>query len=242
MRWLVTLVLLTACEEAATPGFGIAPGGGNVLVAGVGATDAGIINGDALAIISGRVCFLIANPQTLTACEATGAGGLIVTLDSAVATTDDDGSFVIAVPAVTTNLAWTVTSNDVPPRIVPSLVPFVTTTTTLPAIQIDAYQLMLSSVNASGDQGALMTRVTRVGVPVAGATVTTQPLPDAVFYDGASAVDWRTDATGPNGVAWIPTFVGSSATVIITAGQVSTVFGTVPVQNGAVTYVLATIP
>ncbi|HEY5926789.1 MAG TPA: hypothetical protein VIV11_34115 [Kofleriaceae bacterium] len=239
MKWLPAVALLAACGNEPSEGFPIHPGGGG----GTGSSfrpDAPPIGSDAEMTISGRVCLLLAAPHTLGTCAATGADNLTVMLGTSMAVTAADGSFTIMRPAVTTDVVWRITGAG----IVPSAIKF-GTVTTLPAIDETGYDEMLVAMNATVTvgSGAIMTRVTRTGFAVSDATVVAQPAPDSeIFYDGADALTWETDATGTYGVAWMPSIATGNATLTITSGAVQTMVMAQPVFTDTITFVFAEIP
>ena len=238
MKWLSLLALLAACGKPPTEGFPVEPGGG-----GMGSSfvpDAPAASDDGSTLISGRVCLLLAAPHSLATCAATGAGNLTVTLGSSMVATADDGSFTMMRPAVTTNLVWRVSGAGV----VPSAIKF-GSVTTLPAIDEVSYDEMLVATQATValGTGAMMTRVSRAGFGVSGATVVAQPAPDSeIYYDGADALSWETDATGTFGVAWLPSIATGNAMLTITSGAMQTVVSGQPVFAGTITFVFAEIP
>ena len=240
---LALVAQLGACEEPPEP-FPIAPGGGSGTGTGT-QPDAAIDASDAGGMISGRVCVLLADVQTLGTCAATGVAGLAVALATttgtvAMTTTADDGTFMLMRPADTTNLVWRVSGEG----IMPSAQRF-GTITVLPAIDSVAYDEMLSATGAilaTGD-GALMMRVTRAGIAVQNATVAAAPAPTSeIFYDGASQTMWTQTATGMYGVAWMPSVQVGTPELAITAGAIQTVIGGNPVFADTVTFVFAEIP
>src|SRR5688500_17136393 len=168
MKRLIAIALIAACSsDDIGLDFQIEPGGGHV-VGGTARIDAAIDGGDASTTITGRVCLLVMDLRTLTACSATGADNLTVTLGTSTAITAADGTFTVMRPADTTGLTWSVTGAD----IVSSAVAF-GSTTTLPAFGKIAYQQMVADNQAvtSPSDGAMVVRITRAGAPVATATV-----------------------------------------------------------------------
>lgn len=241
MKWLAALVVvshLAACEKAPEP-YPVSPGGGGGTGTGT-LPDGAIDYSDASSMISGRVCLLLAAPHSLTGCAATSAGGITVTLGTETTTTDDDGSFTLMRPASTDDLSWVVSAVDLKT----SVIKF-GTTTTLPSIAELTYGQMVGALQAtvSAGQGALMTRVTRLGAAVPGATVITAPQADSlVYYDGLNELDWQTQQTGEYGVAWIPSVPAEPAQLTITSEQMATVITGHQVVADAITFVLAEIP
>jgi hypothetical protein len=244
MKWSLAFLILAlgACQEDKGSGVPSQPGGPGGS-SGQTRPDAGGGGGDADLLITGRVCLLVDNPQTLSTCAASGVAGLTVALDGATALTADDGTFTIARPSGTVGLVWQVSGTD----LVTSVMKFgaMGAMPTLPAMPRVVYEQMIVAVNPplGAGSGALMTRITRSGFAVSGATVTTRPPTDSItFYDGTSAIDWRTDATGSSGVAWIPSIVPGTAELIVTANATDTVFTNIPVVADAITFVFAEIP
>ena len=240
MRLALALVLLTACGDKETTFDNIVPGGGGGGTTG-SRPDAPTSDGaDASTTISGHVCLLLTNQQTLTSCATTGAGNLTVTLGTATATTADDGAFTLMRPASTTGLNYIVTGTDLKT----SVVPFSSTVTSLPAINSAAYDLMAMQNNAANSgSGVIMVQVKRGGAIVSGAIVDTQTTPDSpVLYDSGDPQAWNTDATHTYGVAWVPGVSGMSVTLTVTSNATPNMFTNIPLVAGAITYVFAEIP
>jgi hypothetical protein len=245
MKWSLAILAfaLGACQGDEGSGFPNQPGGPGGSSGQMRPDAAGGGGGDADQLITGRVCLLVENPQTLATCAASGVGGLTVALDGATALTADDGTFTIARPSGTVGLVWQVSGAD----LVTSVMKFGATGAmpTLPAMPRVVYEQMIAAVNPplGAGSGALMTRITRAGFAVSGATATTRPPPDSItFYDGTSAIDWRTDATGANGVAWIPSIGPGTVELVVTSNATDTVLANVPVVAEAITFVFAEIP
>lgn len=242
MKWLAALVVvsqLAACKTPPDP-YPISPGGGGGSTGTEMMPDGAIDYSDASPTIAGRVCLLLATPHALAGCATTGAAGITVTLGTEQATTAADGTFSIMRPAGTEGLSWVVTAVDIKT----SVIRF-GTTTTLPAIDDVTYEEMLGAQQATvadGD-GALMTRVTRLGAAVPGARVVTAPPGESlVYYDGPNALDWQTEQTGGYGVAWIPSLPAGGTQLTITSEQMATVITGHQVVGDAITFVLAEIP
>jgi len=240
MKRFALVALVAACSPEPTEPFPINPGG-----SGVGSSftpDAPAPSDDGSTMINGRVCKLVVNPQSLATCEATGAGGLTVVLGAAMAATADDGAFTMMRPAITTGLVWRVSGTGIQP----AAMRFTTTSPTLPAIDTVTYLDMLQSTDATlgAGSGAVMTRITRMGFAVPGATVTSQPAPDSdqVFYDGPTELEWQTIATMTYGVAWMPSIAPGNATLTVTSGTAMTALVPQPVFADTITFVLAEIP
>jgi len=242
MRLALALVLLTACGDKETTFDNIVPGGGGGGTTG-SRPDAPTSDGaDASTTISGHVCLLLTNQQTLTSCATTGAGNLTVTLGTATAMTADDGAFTLTRPASTTGLNYLVTGTNLKT----SLVPFSSTITSLPAINTADYEAMTvanNTANPGTTSGALFVQIKRGTSIVTGATVESQPAADAVvLYDGTTSATWTTTATSTYGVAWLSSISATSTTLTVTSNSTPTMFANIPLQNGAITYVFAEIP
>jgi hypothetical protein len=112
----------------------------------------------------------------------------------------------------------------------------------IPAIDSNAYADMLMAMEPTvvSGSGALMARITRSGIGVQGATMTTSPAPDndQVFYDGASAIDWEVLATGTYGVAWMPSILAVNVMPTVTAGSTVAILAPQPVFAGTITFML----
>ena len=216
------------------------PGGGGGTGSGT-QPDAAEMSTDGGTMISGRVCYLLADLHTLGTC-APEQGNFVVTLGSSMAFTAIDGTFTIARPASTVGLYWTVSRGL---DVVSSAVKY-GNATTLPVLNRLAYEDMVAATQptAGPNSAALIVRVTRAGAPVTGATVAAQPAPySAVYYDGQTDVAWEQDAsTGPFGVAWIPSTPNAPTEITISAGSTPTVLTAFSVGNATVTFVFAEIP
>lgn len=218
--------------------FPIVPGGGGG-TGGLGRPDAAIDAPGDTGPITARVCLLTANLRTLSGCASTGAGNLTVTLGTETATTSADGTFTLMPPADSSGLHWVVTGVGV----VPSAVRF-GATVTLPVFEDAAYAEMIALNNVSVDESpGLVVRVSRLGAPVVGALVATDPEATAVYYDRETDATWSTlDGTGPNGVAWIPHIPGTSARITISSGDSVTELGGNALLTNTITFVFAEIP
>jgi hypothetical protein len=238
MKRLVLASLVVAACDSGGEGLPLNPGGGG----GTGSQylpDASTTEGDASTMISGRVCYLLANAHTLPGTCAPEQGDFVVQLGTSMATTAIDGTFTIMRPPSTTGLYWSVSRSDVRP----SAIKF-GAATTLPVINLAAYQDMVIAMQPTvvADSGAIMVRVTRAGSGVADATVAAQPLPDSlVYYDGTSDVTWETDKTGSFGVAWIPSVAPGASQLTITSNAMQTTVTTSGFAN-TTTFVFAEIP
>jgi hypothetical protein len=193
--------------------------------------------GDGGTMITGRVCLLLVDPQTLVTCATSGAGNITVTLGTQSTLTADDGSFTIMTPASTTDLTWFVSGAGVQK----SAVKF-GTTTTLPAIDAVEYQVMLASVDAPAGNSGIMLRVSRNGAPVPGAIVTIPTAESTIFYDGLTDTSWETDATGDFGVAWAPVVAPSTASAMVMVGAMQTTVDAIPVFPETLTFAIAVVP
>jgi hypothetical protein len=240
MKWLGALVVvshLAACEKAPDP-YPINPGGSG----GTGTAtmpDAPVFN-DASSTITGRVCLLLTTPQSLTGCAASTAGGITVTLGTESTTTADDGSFTLMRPASTTDLYWYVSASDLKTSVIKY-----GSTTTLPSITTNDYDEMVTALNAtvSTGQGALMTRITRMGSAVSGATVAALPAGDSIpYYDEPGVPGWQTQQTGSYGVAWLPSLPTGSVQLTVTSNAMQKSFAGNLVVANAITFVVAEIP
>jgi hypothetical protein len=241
MKWLAALVLvapLGACEKPSDP-YPISPGGGGGSTGIDELPDGAIDDSDASLMIAGRVCVLSATPHALAGCDATGADGITVTLGDEMTTTGDDGAFMIMRPSNTAGLSWRVSAVGFKT----SVIKF-GTSTTLPSIDELTYAEMLGALQATvtAGQGALMTRVTRLGAAVPQATVSAAQQDSLTYYDGPSELEWQTLQTGSFGVAWIPSLPAGSAQLTVTSDETPTVITGHQVVADAITFVLAEIP
>jgi hypothetical protein len=234
------LLLLVACDDDIEM-FPVNPGGGGGS-SGTGFVDAGISDGDggdAGNTINGRVCVL-SDARFPTTCANTGAGNLMVSLGNFTATTLDNGSFTIMRPT-STNLVWHVVGDAV----FPSAMIF-GTSTTIPALDLGVYEDMIaaSQVATQGGDGQIIAQVKRGNTPLANVTATTVPVPDAVIqYDSGSATNWSSDATGQQGVIWVPGVAGASAQLDVQEGATALepITG-IPLFPNTVTFVFAEFP
>lgn len=232
------LLLLVACDDGLEM-FPVSPGGGGGS-SGTGFIDAGIRDdggGDSGLTIRGCVCRLL-DARFPTRCENTGSGNLVVSLDNFTATTDDDGSFTIARPT-STNLVWRVFGDTV---VFPSAMSF-GTTTTIPALDLGLYEDMIaaSEVAPQAGDGQIIAQVKRGNTPLVNVTATTMPVADAVIqYDSGSATNWSSDATGQQGVIWVPGVAGANAQLDVqeNATPLEPITG-IPLFPDTVTFVFA---
>lgn len=243
MRWFITvLALLTACRADNDQTYPIIPAS-PVGPVGAGVADArtGDAASDAVtdaAILQGRVC-LVSNFGDVATCASTGAGNLTVTLGASTATTSDSGQFTIAAPAAS-SVVWHVTGSSVQT----TLAPF-SASSTIPVATLAAVQTLESQngVLEVAGQGAILAHVVAAGAPVEQVTATTTPIgADPVFYDGATAQQWTQNSTGSRGAIWIPGLPVGNVTLAVTpAGGAPQSAGTIPVAEGALTFVTVEI-
>ncbi|HEY0194496.1 MAG TPA: hypothetical protein VGC42_25465 [Kofleriaceae bacterium] len=220
-------------------------GGGGAT--GDGGTDA--LTGDAGVAIAGRVCLLtdLRKLGQATACAATGAGNLTVSLGNRTAITAVNGAFSIIAPAGAQ--LWQVTGDDKSQStaIEPSLVPF-STDALLPVVSVATYTNLESQNSVVGDaeqQASVFIRVLKNGVPGVNVTASSSPAGQrGALYDAGTQVVWSDNLTGTGaaGVVWVPAIqIGqagsSSASITLTppmGGTARTV--SVPVANQAITF------
>lgn len=240
MRVAALLVMLAACRGGGgDDDYMIIPSGDDTIVGpqpDAALPDATV--GDGGGALAGRVCLLL-DPRDQSSCSAIGAGGLVVTIGTQTALTAADGSFTMPSPQGT-NLVWHVTGSSIVTSVMP-----LSSTNVIPAIDLALYDDMLftNGVLLTADQGSIFARIVQQGAPLPGALVGASPPPAVLTrYDGASALLWDEDATGPFGVAWItaaPTGT-STLTVVPPAGNQLTT--TAPVEPLAITFVTIALP
>ena len=236
---MVLLALFAACKTDNTNN-PVIPGGsgGGTGGGGSGTVDAPATTADAMTI-AGRVC-LASDARDLTACAGTGAGSLTVTLGTATATTNDDGTFAIAATQ-TTSATWHVTGS----ALVTSVMPF-GTVAQIPALTQATYGnlALANGIVPAGDQGALFARIVHAGAALANATATIAPPAQFVtYYDGSSAAMWNQNATGTHGVAWIPgASVGTATLTVEPMGGSAQMISAIPIENAALTFVVVDVP
>lgn len=232
------LVLVVGCH-AGGDDYPVAPGG-----AGVGGglptlVDASLDGTDGGPQLIGRVC-LMTDPRDQTSCATTGAGGLVVTLGTSMATTADDGTFTIARPTGS-NITWDVTGST----LVESITPFAAQAV-IPAMPLVLYGQLEgdNGVVPQAAQGAVMVRVLQGGVPAVGAAVTSTPAGVyGTFYDGATPSTWTANATGAFGAAWMPAIATGTVDVTVTPqGGTAVVLSQVPIKEGAITFLTEELP
>jgi hypothetical protein len=257
-RAVLVLVLgtLSGCHMTSGSGddYPVGGGGGTALGGGGGGGggtgDGGLIDGttgDAGTLINGRVCLLtdLRRVGDATACAATGAGGLTVSLGTRTALTGTDGTFAIIAPAGN-GLVWRVTDTT-PQQLISSVMGF-GTDPTIPAVGYETYIDLLDQNSAvvTPLQGSVVVRVLSNGAPVTKATATSNP-PTArlALYDGSDSVIWSdgVSGTGAHGMVWFPGVPTPpvTATIALTVTGTTTPMTTsvpdVPVEDGAITFV-----
>ena len=237
MRLVIALVLVAGCRSESDE-FAVSPGGGGggIGMGGSDEPDAGI-DGNGAGIV-GRVCVL-SDLRQPSVCNPTGAGDIVVTLGTRIATTAEDGAFVIQTPTGS-NLVW----HAVGPQIVTSAQPF-STSTLVPAMPVDGYNDLLDAngILLSPGQGSIVAQVIQATNPVVDATATVSPLAQfPLLYDGASATTWDPNATGTLGVVWITGAAIGPTTVRVTPPVGSAVSTTLLVEDQAITFGVVEIP
>jgi hypothetical protein len=258
---LAMLLALAACQSAGggddfPTGGG---GGGGPIGVGGGGGDAGTGDGgdgDAGTQLSGRVCILsdLRRVGDLTACAATKANGLVVSigpLGTRTAITAADGSFTITAP-LGGDFTWHVsTPTGTPPGtpIVTSVMPF-GADYTIPAISDAVYMELLSTNNVTLQdlEGSVVVRVVSGLAAVTGVTATSTPASNRLaLYDGGDATIWKENvATGAKGMVWfadVPLARTPPTTASISLIQQGgrTVKTAATVENQAITFVTADI-
>lgn len=193
--------------------------------------------------ITGRVC-LVASLLTLDACDATGAGGLTVTIANSSTTTEIDGRFQILPPPAADVLTWRVTGPNLVKSVVPAQVNALASSV-LPAIRMQPYRDELARAGLAQEpiaaRGAVVVRVRNAGAPVVGAVAAVETQLDVTQYD--SGTNWATTATGAQGVAWSAVVSAGERNVTATPpGSIDEPPSVMPVlvDDGAITYVTAT--
>lgn len=241
MRRLVAPILaLTACDGGRGDDYMIVPGGDDTPIhpAVDGALPDDAPPGDAPATIVGRVC-LVDDLRALTSCATSGAGGLLVSLGNAVATTNVDGAFTLFAPTET-SLIWRVTGPDLMTSVMPR-----GADAQIPAITATRYAELATSngVILLEQEGAVVLQVLQQGAPLAGVTVAATPTPAyAPFYDGVSPDLWEQGATGPAGVSWLAGVGLGTVGVAVTPPQRAASFIELPVEDTAITFATLELP
>jgi len=185
--------------------------------------------------VTGTVC-TVADLRQLADCAASGTGGLTVSIGGVSTTTNANGSFKIDKPAAANE--WKISGTG----FITSIIPFDPDDDVrrLPVVVDTVYTGLLASnaVTLAAGQGSVLASVVDGG----GA-----PLPDATavvnksgatksFYDGADKDMWDTDATGSNGIAWLPNSPTGGQTVLVTTTGAPKSFA-VNVVDQAITFV-----
>jgi hypothetical protein len=247
---LVPLVVLAACKanpEDYPQGGG--PGGSGSGGAVDAATDS---NGDAGPPLQGRVCVVtdLRRVGERAACANTGVMqlNLTVSLGTKTAMAGENGSFTIAAP-LGSSPTWHVTGLNY----ITSVMPF-GADNTIPVINDLVYGDLLNTnlVMPQDQQGAVVVRVVKAGVPLPGVVATSNPAGNRLaLYDSTSLELWNENVTGTGakGVVWfadVPLAVTppSTATIALTPppGRGSVVRAPAPVENGAITFVTVELP
>lgn len=211
-----------------------------------------VIAGDDVEVMTfaGRVC-RSDDLRELSTCTQAGTGGLAVTLSTTqsveTTTTAADGSFTLPVPTGT-NPIIEVSG----PGVVPTATPLPTSATvlgpgTIQVVDADLYARMLTSNGVSRVEGtgAILTTVTRDGVPATGITVATAPGTDfGPFYDASSPVTWGLGGTATRGVIWVPGLTAGMVDLAFESvlGGLETTVAGVQVRNGGVTILDTVLP
>lgn len=213
---LVPLAVMAACK--ANPD-DYPPGGGGGGGVGGGGADGGVDgNGDAGAMLRGRVCVIddlrrVGDPA---ACATTGVTGLrlAVSLGTRTATPRDDGGFDIQAP-LGAGFVWRVNSSQVD-TVIPSVMPF-GTDNTIPVVRFERYLELLSTNSAmvAESEGSIVIRVVK-NTTTGNIAAASASAVGAVRYDTQNDADsWGEIETGPFGVVWIaPVDIPNPATSI----------------------------
>lgn len=232
MRFSLTLLLLaSACGE----------GDDYQVQADDPANSAGSTGTSTAAQLKGRVC-VVTDARAMAQCATTGAGGLAVSAGSNATTTADDGTFELTMPS---NFAGqvAVSGAGVQPTFASSAA-FANamtagTVTSVPVMNADTYQQMVlaTGLQSTVGTGAIIASVTRGGLPVSGATITTTPAASGgAFYEGATPTGFDGVATGQSGIAWAPGIATGTASINITDPESGeTTVGGVQVVDGGLT-------
>ena len=94
----------------------------------------------------------------------------------------------------------------------------------------------------TGD-GAIISRLANGNATVANVAATATPQPDSsVYYDGAAALSWDEDATGAQGIVWIPGIAAGTVSLSLDNGSSQKTVSSIPVSSDTITYVLTTFP
>lgn len=200
----------------------------------------GVVSTGSTAQLTGRVC-VVNDARAMAQCATTGAGGLAVSAGSVATTTADDGTFALDLPTAFTGQV-AVSGAGVTPTFAPSAA-FQNAIATnamasVPVLNADAYQQMLlaTGVQSTVGSGAIIASVTRGGLPVSGATITTTPAASGgAFYEGATPTGFDGVATGQSGIAWAPGVASGTASINVTSDSGETLVGGVQVVDGGLT-------
>jgi hypothetical protein len=188
--------------------------------------------------ISGRVC-LVTDLRLLTACSATDAAGITVSLGGgAAAVTIADGTFTV--PGTSgTNLSWRATSA----AIVTSTVPR-SSNNLIPAIKQSDYAALLQAnlATVQAGNGSIVVEVLQAGSKLPGATATAAPGAPQILYDNVSASTWVADPSQGKGMVWIPDASAGPTAVTITPPAGAAVVTTAAVESAAITFATVDIP
>jgi hypothetical protein len=238
--WHVWMLgLLVACNSGGTgDDFPVLPGGPSGPGTIVDATPPDMPPVEAGTTIDGRVCVLT-DMRRFTTCLESGAGGITVRLGTKTAITALDGAFSIDRPS-DSQLVWRASGDN----IVSSVFAF-GPTTSIPAVDLQTFNDILgaNSVVLQNNQGSIVTRLVRNGLPVVGATVTDAPLAQfATKYDGPTVTAWTELKTGNQGVAWIAGAQVGDNTVTVSPMTGTGASTKLPVEDGAITFATIDLP
>lgn len=192
---------------------------------------------DAAGLGAGRVCVLD-DLRDWAGCEATGVGGLTVTLRDdggviATTTTDETGRFQFELPA------------QLPPTAVLRVAGGAVTTSATIVEDFDDLRLpaplashWLDVQAGAGlflpeSSGSVALRIFRDGAPAAGVSVSAQPIGEnPPIYDDVAADAWDGDATAAAGVAIVAGLPLGAVTLLGLSPAGSDGLGTLPVTEG----------
>ncbi len=234
MRIAACAVLtLVACHPGSDDSFPIVPGGDDSPITPPPDTTPADASGDAATAIAGRVCVVTDLRSLTSGCATTGVAGIAVTLGTRTTVTLADGTFTMSVASgETPSGAWSASGAAyVTSRVLfggPNLIPM---TTEARYAEI----LLANGMVSGGGQGAIIGRVSTSGAARPGITASTAPVATYVaHYDAATALQWEQDATGANGVFWIPGAPVGDVAVTLTPGTLTPVV--LPVGDQAITF------
>ena len=151
-------------------------------------------------IIVGNVCVLV-SPMAPLQCNNVGAGGLVVSLGGTQVVTESDGTFRIATPVNTSNLAFTVIGANIQPMTMGF-----GTSRTLPVLPTTLYNQMMSSipfVPPTAGNGGILLFASQAGEPLSGVTAVATPAGAGAFY-ATSPSSFNTVSTSAAGTAFFP--------------------------------------